>query len=210
MLLQALIERHDFADFRELHSWSIEHPDQWWSEAWSDLGIAGDRGSRSSSGTGFEDTRWFPDGTLNIVETLLAGNVDDEVVVAVAEDGGRRSLTRGELRADVAACASALRACGVRTGDRVAAWTPNVPETVIFALGALAIGAIVSTASTDFGPVALIDRFGQIDPTVLLVTSTYRYAGKHNDLTGVLGEVTAGLPSVIDVVVLGESDAHPT
>ncbi len=208
MLMQALIDRHAFANFRELHAWSIGNPDLFWAEAWVDLGIVGDPGVRKSEGSGFEEKRWFPDATLNIVETLLAGEPDDEVIVSVSENRSRSAVTRSELIAEVAACASALRDCGVSKGDRVAAWTPNVVETVIFALGALSIGAVVSTASTDFGPAALIDRFGQIEPTVLLVASNYQYGGKNFTLTAAIDEVTRSLPSVSTVVVLGRSKGH--
>ena len=210
MLMQELIDRHRFANFRELHRWSTVEPDQFWSEAWADLGIVGEIGARTSEGEGFEDKRWFPDASLNIVETLLAGNPDDEVIVGLAEDAPRRAMTRAELTAEVAACAGALRAHGVTRGDRVAAWTPNVPETVVFALGALSIGAVVSTASTDFGPAALIDRFGQIEPTILLAASTYRYGGKEFTLSASLDEVAQALPTVTTVVVLGDSDSQTT
>lgn len=208
MLMQELIDRHGFADFRQLHRWSIEEPDHFWSEAWADLGIVGQVGERTSEGEGFEDKRWFPDAKLNIVETLLAGNPDDEVLVSLTEDAHRRALTRAELTTEVAACAAALRANGVTHGDRVAAWTPNVPETVIFALGALSLGAVVSTASTDFGPSALVDRFGQIEPTILLVASTYRYGGKDFSLAASIDEVAQALPTVTQIVVLGDSDSR--
>ncbi|MSW38460.1 MAG: acetoacetate--CoA ligase, partial [Actinobacteria bacterium] len=207
MLMQELIDRHGFANFRELHRWSTKVPDQFWSEAWADLGIIGQIGERTSEGEGFEHKRWFPDAKLNIVETLLGGNPDDEVIVSLAEDMHRRTITRAELTVEVAACAAALRAHGVTKGDRVAAWTPNVPETVIFALGALSIGAVVSTASTDFGPSALIDRFGQIEPRILLVASAYRYGGKDFGLAASINEVTQALPTVSKVVVLGDIDS---
>ena len=208
MLMQRIIDRHGFANFRELHRWSIEFPDAFWREAWEDLGIVGDIGLQASEGAGFEGTRWFPDAQLNIVDTLLRGEPNDEVMVSLAEDRPRLSLTRGQLTEQVAACASALRAAGVQPGDRVAAWTPNVPETVVFALGALAIGAVVSTASTDFGPSALVDRFGQIEPTVLLASSNYRYGGKQFDLTESIDQVAALLPSVTTLVVIGASGSH--
>ncbi len=208
MLMQTMIDRHGFADFRELHRWSIQLPDSFWSEAWTDLGVQGDIGARTSDGTSFEVKRWYPDARLNIVNTLVAGEPDDEVLVSLAEDAPRRSLTRAELRAEVAACAAALRASGVVSGDRVAAWTPNVSETVIFALGALTIGAVVSTASTDFGPAALVDRFAQIEPTVLLVASTYRYGGKLFDLADAVNQVASELPTVTTLVVIGSSDSH--
>jgi acetoacetyl-CoA synthetase len=210
MLMQRIIERHGFADFRELHRWSIEQPDSFWREAWSDLGVLGEVGERTSVGVGFEGKQWFPDARLNIVNTLLAGDPDEEVLVSLAEDAPRRSLTRSELRAAVGACAAALSASGVKAGDRVAAWTPNVPETVVFALGALALGAVVSTASTDFGPAALVDRFAQIEPTILLVAAAYRYGGKQFHLDDAINQVVSELPSVSTVVVIGSSDLHST
>jgi acetoacetyl-CoA synthetase len=160
------------------------------------------------TGQGFSDTQWFPKATLNVVNTLLAGNPDDEVLVALTEDGPRRSFTREQLRGEVAACAAALEASGVRAGDRVAAWMPHVPETVIYALGALSMGAVVSTASTDFGPSALIDRFGQIEPTVLLVPARSTYAGKMADHESVLDEILLQLPSVTTLVVAGGGEGR--
>lgn len=210
MLMQTIIDRHGFAGFRELHRWSIDQPDTFWREAWDDLGVVGEVGSRTSEGVGFEGKRWFPDARLNIVNTLLAGEPDVEVLVSLAEDSPRRALTRAELRTEVAACAAALRASGVSPGDRVAAWTPNVSETVIFALGALAIGAVVSTASTDFGPAALVDRFAQIEPTILLVASSYRYGGRQFHLESAISEVAAALPSLKALVVIGSSDSLTT
>jgi acetoacetyl-CoA synthetase len=114
------------------------------------------------------------------------------------------------LREEAAACAAALRTAGVRAGDRVAAWTPNVIETVVFALGALSIGAVVSTASTDFGPTALVDRFGQIEPTVLLTAATYRYGGKEFQLGDSIAEVVRELPTLTTVIVIGPSSEHLT
>lgn len=203
MLMQRLIERHGCSSFVELHRWSTEYPALFWREAWDDLGIVGDPGGETVAGSGFLDTTWFPTARLNVVDTLLAGNPDDEVIVAWAEDAPRRSFTRGELRDEVAACAAALRASGVVAGDRVAAWMPNVPETVIFGMGALALGAVVSTASPDFGPAALVDRFGQIEPTVLLVSTGYRYGGRDHALAERIAEVTAQLTTVRTTVVLG-------
>ncbi len=206
--MQTIIDRHGLTDFRELHRWSIENPDNFWREAWTDLELAGDPGRRTSSGSGFEEKQWFPDARLNIVETLLQGDPLAEVIVELTEDAPRRTLTRGQLNDEVAACAAALRECGVSVGDRVVAWTPNVTETVIFALAALSIGAVVSTASTDFGPAALVDRFGQIEPTVLLAASAYHYGGKSFDLTDSISTVVGELPTLRKVVVIGSHDSH--
>lgn len=210
MLMRNAIVRHGFADFRELHRWSIDHTDDFWAEAWDELNIVGDRGDRITRGSGFDGTTWFPDARLNIVDTVLAGDPTFEVIVSRAEDSARRSLTRGSLRDEVAACAGALRASGVTPGDRVVAWTPNVIETVVFALGALSIGAIVSTASTDFGPAALVDRFGQIEPTVLLAAASSRYGGKEFQHAESIAQVVRELPTLSTVIVIGSSDVHPT
>ena len=110
--MQRIIDRHGFANFRDLHRWSIASPDEFWREAWDDLGIIVEPGSRVSEGDGFEGTRWFPDAQLNIVDTLLRGDSNDEVMVSLAEDSTRISLTRGQLTDLVAACAAALRAAG--------------------------------------------------------------------------------------------------
>jgi len=206
MLLQRLIDRHHDASFRVSHQWSIDQPENFWQEAWDDLGIVGDPGSLALTGKGFRDAQWFPGARLNVVNTLLAGDHGDEVIVALSEEGPRHSMTRGELKAEVAACARALQASGVTIGDRVAAWMPHVPETVIFALGALSIGAVVSTAFTDFGSSALIDRFGQIEATVLLAPARSRYAGKEIDHDGVLDEILHQLPTVTTLVVAGGND----
>jgi len=210
MLMDNAITRHGFANFRELHRWSIENPNDFWREAWDELGIVGVRGERTTHGGGFEGTEWFPDARLNIVDTLLAGDPSFVALIAHAEDSPRLSLTLGELRTNVAACASALHASGVQVGDRVVAWTPNVVETVIFALGALSIGAVVSTASTDFGPAALVDRFGQIEPTVLLAAASSRYGGKENSLEDSIAQVVSELPTLSTVVVIGASVVHTT
>ena len=210
MLMDNAITRHGFAGFREFHRWSIENPDDFWREAWDELGIVGVRGERTTRGGGFEGTEWFPDARLNIVDTLLAGDPRFEALISHAEDSPRRSLTLGELRADVAACASALRASGVQVGDRVVAWTPNVVETIVFALGALSIGAVVSTASTDFGPAALVDRFGQIEPTVLLASASSRYGGQEIPLADSIAQVISELPTLTTIIVIGASGAHTT
>lgn len=206
--MQKVIDRHGFADFRELHAWSVQNPDSFWSEAWDDLGIIGTKGQLPSTGSGFLQKRWFPDASLNIAETLLAGDGQLEVIVSYPEDESRRSLTRDQLRSEVGACAAALRECGVSVGDRVVAWMPNVPETAVFALAALSIGAVVSTASPDFGALALIDRFGQIEPKVLLAATGYRYGGKKFDLGEKLNEVIRKLSSLEKVVLVGESEFH--
>ena len=208
MLLKSLIERNGMENFRELHAWSVKNTELFWSQAWDDLSIVGQKGSLVRSGANFTGTKWFEEARLNIVETLLAGDFDQEVLVELSEHAKRRSLTRGQLRFEVAACAAGLLASGVKKGDRVVAWMPNVREAVVLALGALSLGAVVSTASTDFGPAALIDRFGQIEPVFLLTTAEYQYGGKKFSLRDKIDQVVSELPTLKTVVVVGGSGTH--
>jgi acetoacetyl-CoA synthetase len=201
--MQTLIAKAGCDDFRELHSWSVANPGKFWRQAWLDLGIVGDSGAIDFSGSGFSESRWFPEAKLNVVNTLLAGDQSKEVLVAYSEAGPRVAFTRGELKQEVAACAAALKAAGVNQNDRVAAWMTNSVESVIFALGALSVGAVVSTASTDFGPAALVDRFGQIEPVLLLSASTYSYGGKQHSLLDKLEQVAKELPTVKTLIVVG-------
>ena len=203
MLLKTLMSRNGMENFQQLHAWSVKNPALFWSQAFDDCEIVGTKGASVRSGDNFANVKWFDEAKLNVVDTLLQGDDSQEVLVGIAEDQPRRSFTRGELKTEVAACAKALRAAGIQSGDRVAAWMPNVPETVVLALGALSIGAIVSTASTDFGPAALVDRFGQIEPKFLLTTASYRYGGKAFELADKITQVLPELPTLSKVVVVG-------
>lgn len=196
---------HGFSNFRQAHAWSVAEPQLFWRRAWEDLGIKGTPGNLTSVGQGFLDTKWFPEATLNVVETLLQGAPEQEAIVSYREDAQRTSISRGELSRQVKACALALQASGIVEGDRVVAWMPNVPETMIFALGALSIGAVVSTSSTDFGPSALLDRFGQVEAKLMFFATEYQYGGKQFNLESKFPEVRAGLPTLTKVVTFGES-----
>ncbi len=193
--------------YDDAHRISIEDPSAWWAWAWDECAIVGEKGDVALEGSDIVSARFFTDARLNVVDTLLAGAPEDEVLVGVDEAGNRRSWSRGELRADVAAVAQSMRGAGVEVGDRVAAWTPNVPETVVWALAALSIGAVVSTASTDFAARGVLDRFGQIEPVLLLVAAEYQYGGKYFDLLEEVTSALTELPSVRQVVVLGEPSA---
>ena len=166
-------------------------------------GIARSNGAAFFEGWTEFAERCHVDGYFQMpVFVVIAG-----VLVGIDEAGSRRSWTRGELRSDVASVAAHMQRAGVGPGDRVAAWAPNVPEVVIWALAALSIGAVVSTASPDFAPAGVIDRFGQITPRLLLVGSNYTYGGRQFDMRESIDDVLAGLPDVIGVVVIGHDDS---
>ena len=194
-------------DYPSAHCASVRDIDAFWRWAWHECGILGEPGETTVDGHGVRHARFFPAAHLNVVDTLLAGDAEVEALVGIDEMGGRRTWSRRELRMEVASIAQVMRETGIQPGDRVAAWAPNVPEVVIWALAALSIGAVVSTASPDFAPEAVLERFGQTDPRLLLVGSTYRYGGRAFDMRPSVLEVLAGLPTVERVVVIGEADA---
>ena len=195
----------DLADSVALHAWSVAESGLFWDTVWDATGVIGDKGATAHVPGGILDARFFPGARLNMAETMLQGPVDLSLpaIHARQENGDRRTLTWEQLRHAVAATAAALRAEGVGPGDRVAAWLPNVPEAVIAMLATISIGAVFSSTSPDFGVSGVVDRFGQIEPTVLFAADGYQYGGQRFDCLERLRELRPQLPSVRRVVVVG-------
>ena len=200
------------ARYEDLWRWSVAAPAAFWSCIWDYFGVLGDRGDGPVlAGDTMPDVRWFPGATLNYARNALRAAWTDPDRTAVIFDSERSrggSLTYAQLAAEVARVARGLRALGVRKGDRVAALLPNVPEAVIGLLATASIGAIWSSCSPDFGARSVIDRFAQIEPTVLIACDGYRYGGKDFSRAGMLANVVAALPGLAAVVMvdlLGES-----
>jgi acetoacetyl-CoA synthetase len=140
---------------------------------------------------------WFPGTTVNYAEQVLRNISDDHpALIVAAEDGDPVEVSWATLAGQVGAFAGTLRRLGVQRGDRVAGYLPNVPEAVIAFLGAAAIGAVWSSCAPDFGTRAVLDRFAQIEPTVLVAVDGYRWGGKDYDRRDVVAELRASLPSV--------------
>ena len=198
-----LIELAKAKDYSELHKWSIDNSAAFWQFVVSDSEIVGDFGDTAISGSGFFKTEFFPGAKLNVVDTLLKGDPDQIVLTEISESGQRRTFTRGEVRKLANQVARSLLNAGVVEGDVVAACVANTADVVSFALGALKIGAIFSSTSADFGAATVLDRFQQISPKVLLVTSGYVYNGKQIDCLEKVSEIVAGLPSLVKVVSIG-------
>ena len=190
-------------DFSELHKWSIDNSAAFWQFVVSDSQVVGDLGDTAISGSGFFKTEFFPGAKLNVVDSLLKGDPDQIVITEISESGQRRTFTRGEVRKLANQVAQSLLSAGVVEGDVVAACVANTADVVSFALGALKIGAIFSSTSADFGAATVLDRFQQISPKVLLVTSGYEYNGKQIDCLEKISEIVAGLPSLVKVVSIG-------
>ena len=198
------LQRERDTDYWGLHKWSVENPGEFWSRAWDDLGLLGEKGAINyQSADRFIDAKFFPSASINVAENLLAHG-DGVAIVGILEDGTRTEITYDELREKSAAVAAAMRDLGITAGDRVVAWVPNVPEVMIYALGALSIGAVVSTASPDFAPNAVEDRFGQVEPKLILLGDNYQYGGKSFDLKAKGDEIVSLLPTLIKSIRISE------
>jgi acetoacetyl-CoA synthetase len=192
-----------FADYAALHAWSIDQPAEFWTSIWEYGEVKGSRGDVVlESGDRMPGARWFPGAQLNFAENLLRQRDDSDALVFWGEDRVHNRLSHGDLYRQVAHFAAALKDMGVAPGDRVTAWMPNLPETIVVMLAATSIGAIFSSASPDFGVQGVLDRFGQIEPKVLVAVDGYYYNGKIVDCLDRLAAITDGLPSVKRVVVV--------
>ena len=206
-------ERHglSLADYDQLHQWSITERARFWDAVWRFCKIVFEVPPEEIlvDGGRMPGAAWFPGAELNFAANLLRYRDDREAIVFHGEDGSERRLTYAELYEQVARLAYALRASGVRTGDRVAAFLPNLPETVIAMLAASSLGAIWSSCSPDFGTAGVLDRFGQIKPKILFVTDGYHYGGKQHDSLARARAIRGKLPSVEKVVVVPYTSSRP-
>jgi acetoacetyl-CoA synthetase len=198
-------------DYTDLYAWSLAASAEFWSE------LAHFAAVRADWGTGpaleaperMPGARFFPGARLNFAENLLRYEDEQPAIIFRNERGVRRTLSYRELRAEVARVASGLRAAGVRAGDRVAGFLPNLPEAAIGMLATASLGAIWSSCSPDFGVHGVIDRFGQIAPKVLITADGYFYAGKRLDSLEAMAEVLSRLPSIERVVVIPYLEREP-
>ena len=207
-----------FADYDALWRWSVTELDAFWQSMWDYLDIASPTAHTAVLARNvMPGAQWFPGARIN-----YAGHVFRHVgpahaaglpaIVADNERGQRQEVSWPELRRRSAALALHLRAQGVQPGDRVAAYLPNVPEAMIALLAVASLGAIWSICAPDMGTPAVLDRFGQITPRVLIACDGVTYGGKDHDRLSTLAELRAGLPSVQHVLVLrslGHAAAPP-
>jgi acetoacetyl-CoA synthetase len=197
-------ERHDAAvvDYDSLYRFSLAHPERFWREMWDFGAVIGTPGERVLvEAEHMIDARFFPEARLNFAENLLRHRDDRPAIHFHCETGLERHLSYAELYAEVARVAQALRAQGIRAGDRVAGFMPNVPETVIAMLAATSIGAVWSSCSPDFGTAGVVDRLGQIQPRLLFCVDAYSYNGKTHDCLGRVRDILDCIPSIETVVV---------
>ncbi|GAA0337349.1 acetoacetate--CoA ligase [Actinoallomurus spadix] len=205
--------------YDELWRWSVTDVGGFWDAIWSYFGVLGDRGDGPAlERSEMPGARWFPGATLNHARNALRRAEEDPGATAVifrteADDGDQagegsggasrsRTLTYGELAAEVAEVRAGLRALGVGRGDRVAAYVPNIPEALVAFLATASLGAVWSSCSPDFGAPSVIDRFTQIEPKVLIAVDGYAYNGKRFDRSSVVRDIQASLPTLTATVTI--------
>jgi acetoacetyl-CoA synthetase len=216
---------HEFDGYEDLWRWSVEELEDFWASIWEFCEVRSSRTyEQPLAERRMPGAQWFTGAELNYAENLLAplrfdgageragdgprpSRSEDVAVVHCSELRELDELTWGQLSAQVAAAAAGLRSLGVGRSDRVVAYMPNIPETLVAFLATASIGAIWSSAAPEFGARSVIDRFAQIEPKVLLTVDGYRHGGKDFDRTAVVRSILDELPSVEHTVLLGYLDA---
>jgi len=199
-----------FAGYHDLWTWSVEHLEEFWSALWRYFSLGPEPAPDEVlvRGLGAEGARWFVGQRINYADIVLRHPPTELAVISENEEGEEIRLTYGELTALAGGVAAGLRRLGVGPGDRVAAVLPNGPHAVAAFLGAASIGAVFSTCAPEFGVSSMVDRLGQIEPTVLIVADSYRYGGKEFDLAQKARALAVALPGLTALVsVPGGPDA---
>jgi len=190
-------------DFNKLWRWSIDNPKSFWKSIWDFTEVKGKLGKILFKESNiFYKNQFFPDTKLNYAENLLRKNNTDPAIIFKSENGHKEILSWKNLISKVQKISTWMRSNGIKKGDRVAAYLPNIPETVIAYLGTSVVGAIWSSCSPDFGTAGVIDRFSQINPKILFIGDKYFYNGKKINILERLPEILRKVPSIVKVVTV--------
>ncbi|WP_374377308.1 acetoacetate--CoA ligase [Dongia sp.] len=205
------VNLHDTA---ALWQWSVDEIEQFWLSLWRFCDVIADGPHQPvlADGDKMPGAQFFPNARINIAENLLrfskSGDAQDALIFW-GEDKVKRRVSHGELHDSVAALAAHFRGIGLKMGDRVAGFVPNMPESIMGAFAAASLGCVWSSCSPDFGVQGVLDRFGQIEPRVLITADGYWYNGKSHDCLDRVAEILEKLPSVEEVLVIPYISQHP-
>jgi acetoacetyl-CoA synthetase len=191
------------SSYAQLHRWSIDEREAFWSLVWDFCGVVGHKGEAVlADGDKMPGASFFPDARLNFAENLLRKTGASEAIVFRGEDKVERRLSWNELHALTSRLQQLFLSLGVKAGDRIAAMMPNMPETVAAMLATASIGAVWSSCSPDFGEQGVLDRFGQIEPVVFIAPDGYWYNGKPIEVADKVAAVAKKLPTVRKVLIV--------
>ena len=191
-------------DYDQLYDWSINHVSDFWKATWDYMSIeySNDYSEVVDDEEKMPGAKWFSGSRMNYAENLLRIRSDKPAIYFKNENNSGKVLSYKEIFDAVEKLSSALRKLEIQSGDRIAGFMPNIPETIIAMLATSSIGAIWSSSSPDFGIKGVLDRFKQIEPTILFAADGYYYNGKKYDLTKKINEIAAQLPSLRKVVII--------
>jgi len=197
----------DFAAYDLLYAWSVRAPGEFWRSIADYFQVHFHAPGEPGPSGELPFAHWFEGATLNYAEHALRGRDERIALVARAEHGARRTWTRAQLADDVARARAGLRRLGVQRGDRVAGLLPNGGEAVIAFLATVSLGAIWSSCAPEFGVSSVLERFRQIEPSVLITVTRYQYGGKVFERAAEVEQIARGLPSLRGTVCVGEGAA---
>ena len=198
-----------FTDYDNLHRWSIDDLEGFWGSLWDFFEVKAARPyERVLASDAMPGAVWFPGAELNYAEHALGRDEDVDAVAVLARSQTRDpfELTFGDLREQVARARAGLQRLGVGRGDRVVAYLPNIPETLVAFLATASLGAVWASVSPEFGARSVLDRLAQIEPKVLLVVNGYTFRQTRIDRWAEVAAITAGLPTVEHVIEVAYGD----
>ena len=190
-------------DFNKIWKWSIDNTDKFWKSIWDFTEVKGKLGNILLEESDiFIENKFFPNTELNYGENLLKKNNTESAIIFKSENGYKKVLSWKDLNLNVAQISSWMKLNGIKKGDRIAAYLPNIPETVTAYISSAVLGAIWSSCSPDFGTLGVIDRFSQINPKILFIGDKYFYNGKKINIIERLPEILEKVPSIKKIVVV--------
>jgi acetoacetyl-CoA synthetase len=195
--------RRDFRSYKELYDWSVDMIPDFWASVWDFVEVKASESYETvvDDSAKMPGAKWFAGAKLNFAENLLRHRDRNTAFIFKGETQKSTRMSYEELHDSVARLAQSLREMGIKSGDRVAAYMPNMIETAVAMLAATSIGAVWASCATDIGSGAAIDRFGQIAPRVLFTVDGYFYKGKPFNSLANAAEIVKGVPSIEKVVV---------
>ena len=190
-------------NFDKIWKWSVDNPKIFWKSIWDFTKVKGNIGNILLQESDiFLKNKFFPDARLSYAENLLKKNNTEPAIIFRSENGYKTTLSWNNLNLNVVEISYWMKSSGIKKGDRVAAYLPNIPETVTAYLSASVVGAIWSSCSPDFGTGGVIDRFSQISPKILFIGNKYFYNGKEISILERLPEILNKVPSIKKVVIV--------
>ena len=190
-------------DFDKIWRWSVENSKDFWKSIWDFTKIKGSQGKiHLKQSNIFFKNKFFPDGKINYAENILKKNNEEPAIIFKSENGYKAVLSWNKLNSNVASLSSWMKSSGIKKGDRVAAYLPNIPETVTAYISTSVFGGIWSSCSPDFGVAGVIDRFSQINPKILFIGDKYFYNGKEINILERLPKILNKVKSISKIVIV--------